>query len=298
MRRLLSRLLLLAAPFGLYSATVFVIDPFDYFRAGDEALKAQIAGKLDPPLFKLLAFRRLPRTHILLGDSRMNSLGEARVSAMVGAPVANLAYGGGSLNEAIGTFWLVVGQADLESVTIGVNLDTYNESNAKDRVSAAESIMRNPALYLSNRMVALGVWYEIRRALTRTSADIGRPPMSPEDFWRYQLDVTAKRAYTGYLAPASYRNQLAEVAAECARRGIRLQFVVFPEHTDLVAVASQMGLEPAAERMRIELAAIGTTIDFSSRSDWIGRRDYFVDPFHFAPAVVDEIVDRVWGVHD
>ena len=298
MRRLFLKLVLAAAPFGLYALAVIAVDPFDYFRPSpveERLLKASIAGKLDPPLFKLLAYRRSPRAHILLGDSRMYSLGEELIAARIGAPVANLAYGGGSLKEAIRTFWIAADATELKSVTIGVNLDTYNDSNSKDRVGPAEAMLHNPALYVSSRPVALAMGYMTRQALGGAAAEIGRPPMSPEEFWRYQLEVTAKLFYGGYRDPATYSAELKRVAEECARRGIKLRFVIFPEHDDLVACATRSGLDVAAERMRDGLKRIAPTIDFASRKDWTADRDLFVDPFHFAPPVAAEIVDRVWG---
>jgi len=301
MRRLLFKLVLLALPFVFYALGVFAVDPFDYFRVSSDlenAFKSAVGGRLDPPLWKLLAYRRSPRAHILLGDSRMNSLDAEQVGAKIGEPVANLAYGGGSLNEAIRTFWIAVDRVPLKSVTIGVNLDTYNDSNMKDRVSPAQAVMNSPALYLCNRVVALGLWYSIRHAMTGWMPDIGRPPMAHDAFWRYQLDVTAKRFYSGYRKPVSYRARLAEVRDECKRRRIKLTFVIFPEHTELMAVARRIGLEPAADAMRNELSTIGSTIDFSRREDWTNDRSLFVDPFHFAPPVAAKIIEQVWSAVD
>jgi hypothetical protein len=298
MRRFFLRLFLLAAPFGAYALAVWVIDPFDYFRLSEGArrsVKSETAGKLDPVLWKLSAYLRTPRAHILLGDSRMDSLGDERISATIGAPVANLAYGGGSLNEAIRTFWIAAKQPRLASVTIGVNLDTYNQSNAKDRVGPFEAIDRNPALYFTNRLVALAAWYQLWNSLTGFRPEIGRPPMTREEFWRYQLDVTAKLAYGGYRDPVTYRVELADVARECARRHITLRFIVFPEHADLVARAGQSGLGAGAQRMLVDLNRIGTTFDFSERKDWIADKTLFLDPFHFAPPIALKIIESVWG---
>jgi hypothetical protein len=155
--------------------------------------------------------------------------------------------------------------------------------------------MRNPGLYIFDRLVALGLWLTIRAAVTGDTADIGLPPMTHEDFWRYQLEVTATRFYSGYRDPANYRRQLAEVAKECARRHIELRFVIFPEHADLVVLARRAGLATQRERMRDELGTFGTTIDFSGRNDWIEDRRSFIDPFHPAPTVDSKIIERIWG---
>jgi hypothetical protein len=298
MRRLLLKLILVTAPFAFYAIAVFSLDPFDYFRpsrADERALKASIAGRLDPPLWKLLAYRRAPRAHILLGDSRMNSLGEEPIASRIGSPVANLAYGGGSLHEAIRTFWVAAGRTELKSVTIGINLNTYDDKNAKDRVGPAEAVMHNPALYLSNRLVALGMWHLVRHSVTGGRVNIGRPPVPLDQFWRYQLEATTL-AYSGYRNPNTYRAQLAQVADECARRHIALQFVIFPEHADLIACATRSGLASAVEQMRSDLKHLGRTFDFSLRRDWSDDRSLFLDPLHFTQPVADEMIDRVWGV--
>src|SRR5262245_64199418 len=138
MRRLALKLALLALPFAVLALTVWLVDPYCYFgdcpseerRGWDE-----IASRVSPPLWKLTSFRRNPAPNILLGDSRMALLDPVQVASIARRPFANLAYGGGSLKEAIATFWLADRLVALRSVTVGVNLDLYNEANAKDRVS-------------------------------------------------------------------------------------------------------------------------------------------------------------------
>jgi hypothetical protein len=297
MKRFLAKLGLLVLPFAVIAAIVARVDPFEYFPWGvgklDEA-RRDIAYRMSPPLWKLTALRRQPAPHILLGDSRMASLDASRVSALVGAPVANLGYGGGSLDEAIKTFWAVDRMEKLSSATFGVNLDLYNESNSKDRVTPTEKILGNPALYLCDRIVLRTAWYDLALAATGRRPTLGVPPMDKDAFWRYQLDVTARIAYSSYRYPDQYRKRLEEIAEHCRRNRIRLRFLVFPEHRDLVGRAARYGLEGAAARMKSDLSSIGETIEFGEIVD-TGDRSLFTDPYHFGPVVEERIIRQVWA---
>lgn len=297
MRRLILKSLLLALPFALVAGAVAWVDPFDYFpwnAARQDPARQDIAYRMSAPLAKLARFRGQPAAHVLLGDSRMASLDAAAVSRAAGAEVANLAYGGGSLEEAIRTFWYADRLVALRSVTVGVNIELYSETNAKDRVSTAEAILASPALYLFDRVVMRTAWMVFERQRTGKAPVIGVPPMDPDAFWRYQLDVTARIAADTHRHPEGYRRRLAEIAAHCREKGIRLRFVIFPEHRDLRAVAARHGLEPEVARMKSDLAAIAETVDLAGIVDE-GDRSRFVDPYHFDAGVAADIVERVWG---
>ena len=297
MRRLALHVLLLALPFALIAAIVAWIDPFAYFpwdAKRVDAAKQDIAYRMLPPLSKLAAYRNDPMPNLLLGDSRMASLNAARIDSLSGRRVANLGFGGGSLDEAMRTFWYADHLVKLESATFGVNLDLYNESNAKDRVTGVEKILANPLLYVFDRIVLRTTLYDLQHAASGREPVIGVPPMDKERFWKYQLDVTARIAFESYRYPTSYRTRLEAIAAHCRERGIRLRFVIFPEHSDLAAVSARYGLENAGQRMAADLAAIGETVDLRHAVD-ITDRDQYIDPYHFGPAIGTWIVDRLWG---
>jgi len=293
-RTLLLKAFLLVLPFALVAGVVARVDPFAYFPWSAGSPPGDLAYRMSPTLARLAAFRHAPRPHLLLGDSRMASLDADSLDRLTGEAFANLGYGGGTLEEAIRTFWFADRRIPLESVTFGVNLDLYNEGNAKDRVSGALQILDQPGLYLCDRLVLRATWYTLVRSLTGRQPAVGVPPMSPEAFWNYQLNVTARIAYENYRYPAGFRRRLAEIADHCRKKGIRLRFVMFPEHADLEARARRFGLAGAAGRMRTDLQAIGEVVDLGTLVD-AQDRSLFTDPYHFSPAVEGRILERVWG---
>jgi len=297
-RALLFRLFLLGLPFAMVAAIVAILDPFHCFpwsrAVAPDNETASLAYRMDPPLWKLAAFRRRPAPNVLLGDSRMALLHSTAIDSLTGERFANLGYGGGSLDEAIKTFWYADRLVRLRSATFGVNLDVYNQANAKDRVTGTIRTLENPALYLCDRLVLRTVWKEIGSRLSGRPATVGVPPMSPDAFWNFQLDVTARVAYESYRYPDSYRRRLEEVAIHCRERGIALRFVIFPEHADLQARAARFHLENARARMEADLARIADTVDLAEVVD-THDRSRFTDPYHFAPEQQAPIVRRLWG---
>ena len=298
MRALLLRVFLLVLPFALVGAVVAAVDPFHVFPwspiAPPGVETESLAYRMDPPLWKLAAFHRRPAPNVLLGDSRMALLRSTAIDSLTGERFANLGYGGGSLDEALKTFWYVDRRVHLRSATFGINLDVYNQANAKDRVTGTIRTLENPALYLCDRLVLRTAWDLIAARLTGHPDRFGIPPMSPDAFWNYQLDVTARIAYESYRYPESYRRRLEEIAAHCRERGIALRFVIFPEHADLQARAEQFRLGDARARMQADLAGIAETVDLAEVVDVHDRRR-FTDPYHYAPEEQPTIVRRLWG---
>jgi hypothetical protein len=297
MRKLAFKAFLIVLPFALAAGVVAWVDPFAYFpwHSGDPgAARESVAHRLSPPLWKLAAYRHRPAPNILLGDSRMASLDAGRIVTPTGEPFANLGYGGGSVDEAIKTFWFADSLVRLRSATFGLTLDLYNESNSKDRVTGTEQMLAHPGIYLCDRLVLRATYYLLVRAMTGRSPAIGVPPMSPDAFWTYQLDVTARIAYESYRYPRGYRRRLEEIADHCRSRNIRLRFVLLPQHADLEDRAARYGLEAAATRMREDLEEIGETVDLAVLVDRTDRAQ-FTDPYHFRPEIGQRILDHLWG---
>ncbi len=296
-RLFLRKLLIFSLPVWLYVAVVAAVDPYDALGTGlvGDEIKLQTAYKLNYALWKLARYRRDPRPLILLGDSRMMELPADSVTARAGMPCANLAYGGGSLREAIDTFWYATGRTRLREVCFGVGTTVFNDSERKDRVSEARACLRNPLLYLININVVRSTAMILTALVTGQEYHIGVPTMTPEQFWQHQLGRTARAAYTAYRYPRKYLDELSVVADYCRRNDIRLTFVVFPRHRDLRRLAAEMGLAEQEKRLREDLAALGEVFDLDYDNAITRDRSRFRDPFHFKESVVTIVLDSVWG---
>ena len=298
MRRLIARTLLFALPFLLYALALAVVDPFDFFgvsRAVPVAVKRATSAKIDPPLWKMIEYRGHPVPNVLLGDSRMLALKPETVRAASGQEYYNFGYGGASLREMISTFWYADSLASLRRVYMGVNFNLYNALVRHDRTQDYRDLEANPLLYFVNwgvlRAAVTNVWYACRRS----TANIEAPPMSPERFWRYQLEVTARQSYARFRYPEAERRELEAIAKRCRQKGIRLEFIVFPTHRDLEARVADFGLSAEEARFKRDLAAIAPTRDYDVPGPLTAERGNFSDPYHFREGVMLRLVREIWG---
>jgi hypothetical protein len=297
-RRFLGRLALFGLPLLLYASGIVIVDPYDFLSVSHmvpDSLKDQTAGKLNYRLWKMLRYRRAPRADILLGDSRMLSVTPAAIREVCGMDYYNFAYGAGSVPEMISTFWFADSTIRLNSVVMGINFNMYNGISNDDRTADYRDLERNPGLYFVNHTVLRAAVTCIRAMASGAVPAIEQPPMDHEQFWRFQLQVTARSAFRRYRYPAEFRSELQRVAEHCRRRGIRLVFVVFPTHADLRARVADFGLLAAQERFRRDLREIAPVYDFDRRTDFTQDRADFSDPFHFREPVMRRIVAEVWG---
>lgn len=292
------KLAIFLLPFALYAVTVVLIDPYNYFNVYSVVrndLKQDISFKLNYAMWKMIEFRRNPEANLLLGDSRMGNLHVEDIREVSGREYYNFAYGGGSLKEAIATFDFANGLIELRRVTVGLDLNTYNGSDNRDRVSEVEAALGSPLLYLTNNTVMLAAWKVVTSAVTGSPAHIGEPVGDRAAFWQQQLDVTARVYLANYRDPIAYRAELRKIAETCRSRGIELDFIIFPSHKDLMDKIGQYGLEAANRTMREDLAALGTVYDFAWDNPLTRDKASFTDPFHFTRVVGTEIVNTVWG---
>jgi hypothetical protein len=296
MKRLLLRALLLATPFLLLAAFVVVVDPYNYFgvsHAVSEEAKVGTAGKLHYALWKVQKFRQAPTGWVLLGDSRMDAVSAASVSELTGHRYYNFAYGGGTLAEAIETYWIAAQSTRLEEVYLEVGFINFNGSQTMNRVPEARSVLGNPLLYLTNRVVVQAAFLAEFAQLSGRRASLEAPPMDHEAFWRFQIEEAATQVLRGYTYPAAYAEQLERIAADCRRRGTRFVVLIPPTHVDMQKQIAALGLSAEQERFRAFVARLGPVFDFDYPNEYTEARENFSDPFH--PTSTVQVVQEVWG---
>src|SRR5271166_4620189 len=134
----LKRLFQFGVPFGLYALLIYLIDPFNFLGGPSivsNQVKMRTAYPLNYCLWKMPAFARHPLPQLLLGDSRMDALRSERVKELTGADYFNLAYGGATLREIIGSFWFASRHTNLSRVYIGLDFNLYTDYEQYDRTA-------------------------------------------------------------------------------------------------------------------------------------------------------------------
>lgn len=283
------------------AAVNWIVDPFGLSGRNYLALDRQyLAERTNDRLAGLIRFRAQPQPTVLLGDSRTKNLSE-EYFAQQGLPVSNLAYGGGTLAEAIDTFWFVVEHTRPERVVIGLPFNLWSDANDHTIVPAARRLVEHPATYYFNLdILRLSLTTLVRNAVG-SARPTSKPDMGSEEFWKYQLDYNARSFYLRWRKPRSLEKRLQELARYCDLHAIELTFIIPPTHVELQAKVVEYGLRGEfAEYMRT-LRALGPVIDYDDLEQTRERR-YFLDPFHGTPelsrAVAADLVRRLAGTRN
>lgn len=273
------------------------MDPFDFVGAPSlvpREVKERTASQLNPCLWKMIRFERDPAPNILLGDSRMNAISAERLRELTGEEYYNFGYGGGSLKEAVDTFWFAAERAELKSVYIGLHLSSYNDYNYTERTKLYESVARNPALYLVNRTVLQAAVYDAYSHAAGEDLRLGAPAVGREEFWRDYLENVLGNYYRNYVRPERYRQELERIARHCRERGVRLTFVIFPSHVEAQRRVRDFRLESQNDALRRDLSALATTYDFDFENEITTRRENYTDPVHTVGAVNELLIREIW----
>ncbi len=296
MKRVLQRSAIFALPFILLTVFVGVVDPFDclgFSSLVTDVVKWQAAQPLHNPLWKIRKFTESPVSRLILGDSSMASLNMNELRSVTGQEYFNFAYGGGTLVEAIDTYWFAAARIHLDAVYIGIGLINFNEYQNLNRVPEAKAMVASPLKYLTNRIVVEAAFMSAYSALTGRLDNLEAPPMSREAFWRYQIDESLPQLLHAYRYPSSVAAQLERVAADCRMRGTQFVIVIPPNHIELQEKIVALGLAVDEARFKIFVAGLGTVYDMDYRNAFTTERTNFSDPFH----TVDDhmIIQEVWG---
>jgi hypothetical protein len=301
-QRYIAFVLGLVAALSLVTAAINrLVDPFGVAAGNALGLDRQyLAERSNDRLAALLRYRRQPQPTVLLGDSRTKNLSE-EYFAQQGLAVSNLAYGGGTLAEAIDTFWFVVEHGQPRQVVIGLPFNLWSDANDHTLVPAARGLVEHPATYYFNLdILRLSLTTLARNALGSTRPD-SVPPMSSEEFWRYQLEYNARSFYLRWRKPQHLEQRLKEVVRYCDGHAIQLAFIIPPTHVELQEKIAEYGLRGQFSEYMRTLHALGTVIDYDGLAQTRDRR-FFSDPFHGTPElsrqVAGDLVQRLAAMRE
>jgi hypothetical protein len=296
MKSFLVRLLFFLIPFPVYIGIVILIDPFNYFAVSDfisQDTKWLTSKNIHPQLYKLLEYRKLKSTRIILGDSRSVILNSDHIKQLTGKDIYNFSYGGGTLIEMIETFWYTTRYQKLEEVYFGINFNLYNDYEKNNHVEQAESIMQNFFTYSFNKIILTAMIQNIKKQFFRKEYTAGIPNMSKEEFWNYQINVMGKRFYQKYKHPDHFFNELVKISEYCKKNNIKLVYFMPPTHIELQQAISRYQLEQEYKVFINEISMLGQLYNFDTENEYTRNKNNFVDPFH---SVNDSlIVHTIWN---
>ena len=162
---------------GLFNV---VVDPYRMHGLFDLGLaKKKIAILKHGPLYKVIEYRRRKNGYLLFGDSRGRALREKLFHELGFTDYYNFAYSGGTIAEAIDSFWYAVEHAEVKGAAIEVPLRSMDAkfSGEKNQMPEAVRLRERPLRYFGNLFVAdtgltiLEKQYPERMAEVRTVVD-------------------------------------------------------------------------------------------------------------------------------
>jgi hypothetical protein len=298
MKKFLTTILLFALPLVLWSFIVIAIDPFSYFNISNiikREIKDKTALGLNDLLYKAIACYHHPSEYILSGDSRVGDLPINEIENISGIKYILLNSDGAKLNEIFDLIYFANGQKKLKHIVVGINFNLFNEFGYADRVTNVKEILKNPLLYIFNKNVAQACYYTLRAAIIGANVT-SVPPMSKEEFWKWNLDVRAVYWYGKYKFPQQLYNDLLKLDSFTKANNIKLTFIIVPQQIEFHDRLVHYGLS-ANEMIFKEIMSKlnATVIDYDYENSIAMDKNNYSDPVHYNREVGKLIVHEVWS---
>lgn len=293
----LKRLALFLSPLLIYVVLFFWIDPYDHFRVEHrpdiEKLERQIAYRLNYPLYKLNRASRVHSTVLFLGDSRVNLFDEQLLVSTFEKPVLNMAYGGGTLAEAIETFKILSSEHSIEEVYFGLNFNRYNAAVRRNRVIEANQIASSWLSSIFNKYTIKSVVFICYSYLTESEINVEESKKNKDNFWAHQLSVASRIYFDSYVYPSEEYDELSKMAEYCRENNINLIFFIPPTHMDLQVLIGEYGLEQSRTQFLNDLRSLATVVNLNTENQFTSRKANFTDPFHFDRAFDSLVLSQI-----
>lgn len=284
-------------PFIIYTVLILVIDPFNYFAISDiipYQIKNLNSRTTNYTLWKTIEFSRDPNPNIFLGDSRVAGLETKSLEKFSGLAFYDFAYGGGTIEESINTFWFANSKCKLQNVFLGLNFNVYNGYDIRDRVESAKDILHNPFLYIINKDV-LDAAYSCTVAFINNNYESPeKPNMSKSVFWRYKITEAVNRYFAVYSYPKYYYNQLREISEYCKNNGINLVFMIMPEHQEVLDLIKKYELNNEYNKFISDVSSLSETYNFNLINSITSNKENFKDPFHIKNSSLTFLLSHMW----
>lgn len=299
MKRFIRTSILFVIPFVLYLLLALILDPFNYYNlsgGSDRRIRDDIAQQVEPHLFRIIEYQHQPRKNVVLGDSRSNGLFSKIASNKSNSDQwSNLAYGGGSLQEMIETFWWVTEVTDIDTVIMGLNLNLYNRYNKRFWVKETLERRKNFFSYSFSRYTFQALSLIIKSYLTDEKIRLDKPNANKEEFWKFIVRERAVKFYEQFGYPDEYYRELKKISEYCAANNINLIFWVPPTHMDFQKRKADFGLEDLDERFVADLKSLGELYDFDYPSELTNNVDDYRDPMHFDNRVGEIVYKEIFS---
>jgi hypothetical protein len=293
MKTFVLKVFLFSIPFLLLVLVELLIDPFNYFSEEKNTellnLKEDISQKSNPYLYKLITYDRYPYPIIILGDSRSALLSPSYFDYSEKDKVANLAIGGGNLQDAIEIFRYVSSKHYIKKVYWGISFEGYNGTRLRNRAQSSIEIKNSFLMYLFNRYTFSATALICKSLIFDEKIDLYKPPFTKEVFWQNQL-VLAERYLKNYSYPLNYYNDLREISEFCLVKNIKLIFVISPTHIELQNKIKQLNLADDYSKFKCDIGSFGDLYDFNYPNIITSNKNNFKDPFHHTDSVSRIIV--------
>ncbi len=296
MKRFFIRLLIFLIPFILLVSLEVLIDPFNYFYQTKNKrlfeLKESISLKINPYLYKLVKYDRNPCPVVVFGDSRAELLRPEFFNEYSSEKVANLAIGGGTIQDAVEIYNYISKKHQIKKIYWGVSIETYNGTRLRNRAKASIEIKNSFLLYLLNSYTFSSTMLICRSIIFNEKIELYKPTESKEAFWSTQIDLDT-RYLESYSYPANYYKELEKISHDCQQKQIQLTFVIPPGHTDLQNIIKKFNLTDSNRRFRNDMESLGSVFNFNYPNDITENKDNYKDPFHFNESISKLIVKEI-----
>ena len=303
MKHILRRLAVVLIPVYGWLAFFVAFEPNNYFGLKAEAGSSQ-------PVARVRAYQKQPGRNLILGDSRLAHFDEALIAEICGEEWQDLAFGGASLRETLDLAQYVLDSgAPVDRMMLGVSFYVLNAGYDTDRFAALEETLRNPIAYCLNLEYNVNALTGFQNWLLHTPDTVETGEWGPQDYLdadgapipvhRILYDYPARIAprCEGWALNEQQFGRIAQLAAQCRARGVRLA-VVLPPMAGIVreTVGVPFGIEAEMQNTVLpQLRAWAEEYGFALRDDeWGGSciaddDAQFYDGFH---------LDEVHGLPD
>lgn len=296
MNLFIKKTFIFSVPILFYLFMILIIDPFNFIKSNSlisKDIKNKISSKVEPHLFKMIAYESNPTKNIVLGDSRSNRL--FKIINEKSDSWSSLAYNGCSINEIVQTFDWLKTNYQLDTVLVGINFNLYNKYNHRSWI--IETIERKNSLfsYAFSKYSMKSSFLIMKSIFLNENIDIDKPNLNRSEFWIDKIDKYGPKFYENYLYPHEYYIKLKEISFYCQKNNIHLIFWIPPNYIDIQNLINRYDLLNQNEKFINDISKIGELYNFNISNKLTRNKLNFTDPTHFNSDVGEYIYSKIFN---
>ncbi len=267
----------------------YYIDPYNFNKNKNIIIdNKNEAYRFNERLLKIKKFENKISKNILIGNSVMDDL---KATYFKNYDIANVSYGGGTVEEIFETFNYLTSQYKIKNAIIGISIMDYNHTNDSTDLKQTLRIINNKLLYYFNLDILIVSLKIIKNNFVNSTKQKEIIKINDNEIWQ-NISNYQSNLIDNYKISEVKLNYLNKIINTSKKQNINLLLVLPPMHISIIELINK-NLEDDSLNKFNTIINSNHNINYFKNNKFNKDKNNFKDPLHLSDIGIKKVVYEI-----